>query len=258
MRTKTKKPEGKRIIDKNVDLPTSLVQEFFSNRSKGFKQENPYISVLYQDENPELALARDKVEKNKILPLLNLTGKENILDIGCGVGRWADALTNHNGNYVGIDFCGDLIKNANERIRKPRTHFYQLAAENVHNEKLEYYAPFNIVIISGVLLYMNDSKVIECFKGCQQLLSNNSFFYIREPLAIQKRLTLNGVWSEDLKQKYYSIYRTASELSELIIKGLGFSKDKDFKFKAIFETPTLNNRKETQQFYTFFKWCSKI
>ena len=62
-----------RVKSKKVDLDEDQVKRFFEGRGSHINEDAPITSVLYQDNNPELALSRDKAEKDKILPKLNTT-----------------------------------------------------------------------------------------------------------------------------------------------------------------------------------------
>ena len=78
--------------EKTPSINQKEVLDFFEERAKkantiGYKQ-----AVIYQDKNPNLAEKRDKAEKELLLPKFKLSGRERVLDIGCGTGRWAEIL----------------------------------------------------------------------------------------------------------------------------------------------------------------------
>ena len=245
--------DEKRIKGKNVSLDKTNIKQFFKDRSLKNNNLNPYVSVIYQDGNPRLALKRDRYEKNLILPKLNLDSSIKLLDIGCGIGRWADEINGKIDHYLGIDFSEDLIKQATIRFQntKSKIDFKVCAAESISIEKIGYKSYFNRIIISGVLLYLNDEDVKRCFHNLRTLISQNSLIYIREPLSLNnERLTLDGVWSKDMSQKYYAIYRTKKEIEELFYKSFG--RIQDLKLLPLYDEENLNNRKETKQFYSVF------
>ena len=64
---------------------------------------NPYVSVLLGDQNPEYALAWNTFEKENILPKMDINDTCNVLDIGCGIGRWAEVLIPRSGYDGGDD-----------------------------------------------------------------------------------------------------------------------------------------------------------
>ena len=95
---------GKRINSEVIDIDVQSTKAFFDNRKK---KELPhrYNYVNYQDDKPEVALERDRIEKGKIERFIHFKESDYILDIGCGVGRWGDAIIPqlNSGKYVGVD-----------------------------------------------------------------------------------------------------------------------------------------------------------
>ena len=80
-----------RIKTNKIAIDEDDVKLFFNNR---VNKNLPYLInyTNYQDKHPELALERDKYEKDRIMPFLNLQPESRILDIGCGVGRWGNHI----------------------------------------------------------------------------------------------------------------------------------------------------------------------
>lgn len=238
-----------RIRGRKVPLADAKarIAEFFAGRTAKRDDRNPYVSVIYQDRNPELAEQRDREEKALILPKLALTPQSRVLDVGCGIGRWADALQGRIGRYVGVDFSPEMIALAKERHDPASADFRVLAAEDVSAQALGE-AGFDRVIVAGVFIYMDDAEILRCLSGLKGVLAPGGLIYLREPLALEERLTLNGVWSEELQQNYYAVYRTRAEMTELLRAGLGLGSDPDFQ--ELYQTGGLNNRAETRQFYS--------
>lgn len=222
------------------------IEAFFAGRAEKRDERNPYVSVIYQDRNPELAERRDREEKALILPKLALTPGSRVLDVGCGLGRWADALQGKVARYVGVDFSPEMIALARERHDAGWAEFRVLGAQDVSAATLGVAGAFDRAIIAGVFIYMDDEDVVRCLKGLRELLAPGGLVYVREPMAVDERLTLNGVWSEELQQTYYAIYRTRAELGALIEEGLGAPPP---EFVPLFADAGLNNRAETRQFY---------
>ena len=83
----------RRIKNEKIRIDDAQVKAFFDSR---VKKRLPYMInyTNYQDQHPELAVQRDVYEKSIIMPLLSLTDNSRVLDIGCGVGRWAKHIFN--------------------------------------------------------------------------------------------------------------------------------------------------------------------
>ena len=107
--------DGNRKIDKkNIKL-------FFEQRAKTHDENHPLKSVIYQDKNPSLAIERDILEKKKIKKILNISKNDVVLDVGCGIGRWADGMSHVVKKYVGIDFTNEFINIAKKNIKNIKT-----------------------------------------------------------------------------------------------------------------------------------------
>ncbi len=232
-----------------VPIDPERTRAFFEQRARGFRGDQPLTSVLYQDANPQVAAARDAHEKALVLPQLQLHAGARVLDIGCGIGRWADAALPHVASYCGVDFSAGLIALARERCEDPRATFFVESAENAPSVLADGSPRFDRVVISGVLIYLNDAQVEKLIADLPRVLSPDSLIYIREPVGLVDRLTLNQFWSEELKAEYSAIYRSRSELEAQVFAPLRQAGFGIVKEEPVYRDDNLNNRRETLQFY---------
>ena len=86
---------------------------FFNGRGTGASL-NPLTATMYQDS--ALAARRDQAEKRTVSPLLAVCTDDRVLDLGCGAGRWAEAIAPHVSEYLGIDFSENLLTAARTRV----------------------------------------------------------------------------------------------------------------------------------------------
>lgn len=246
-----------RVTGEKIDIDYEKTKKFYKNRAAKYKIEHPYITVIYQDNHPEIAEARNRAETEKILPMLQLNSEVSVLDIGCGIGRWAEVLPDTVKSYFGCDFSPELIKIAKDRNTRPQFRFMTLSAPDcaaycAANE----ISKFSRVIISGVMMYLNDRDVQKVFASLDALTEPNAIVYLREPMGIMDRLTLKDFYSEELQHDYNTIYRTRDEYREMLA-----TYAPKFTIKAhgpMFEQAALNNRKETAQFYFILQKMDKV
>lgn len=239
-----------RIKEQITDIDYQETKKFFTKRAEKFQEENPYVVTMYQDNHPELVKERNKAETEKLCPKLRLSEKSRILDIACGIGRWADAVEVEVEAYCGIDFSGELIEIANKRNKKENFSFYEGAISETDkvlwkNGKGKY----NTVLMVGILMYLNDQDLLQTLQSVERACEEHALICIREPIGISERLTLKDFFSEELQDNYNAIYRTREELREFFRKALlekGFSVTEE---GFLFEEDALNNRKETAQYY---------
>ncbi len=240
-----------RIYKKKTEIDVSKTREFFERRGEDVSIKHPLTSVLYQDKNPSLAEERDKYEKSIAKPLLGLTKEDDVLDVGCGIGRWSEVAEDIS-SYLGTDFSDSLISVAKSNNLAPNVSFKSLAAEDIDPSCFSPPRTFNKVIIAGLLIYLNDNAVKKALMGINKCCRNNALIYLREPVAIKERLTLKEYWSDELMSDYSAIYRTKSELDEIFQETL-----LQTGFKISYQKPLypehLNNRVETQQYVFVFE-----
>lgn len=239
-----------RITEKITDIDYNETKLFFKSRAEKFKEDNPYSVTMYQDDNQELVKERNKKEVDKLLPMLKLQEKSKVLDIACGIGRWADALPEKIEEYCGVDFSEELIKIADKRNKKQNFSFYEGAANEIErviqkNNK----GKFNTILMIGILMYLNDSDMEAVLRQVERICEPHAIICIREPIAIKDRLTLKDFFSEELKDNYNAIYRTREELMDFLKNTYienGFQVQRE---GFLFDEDILNNRKETAQYY---------
>lgn len=238
-----------RVYGKPISISNESVKSFYVDRVARYDPKNPLLSVMCQDNDPLLAEARDKHEKSIITPLLDLKNEDSILDVGCGIGRWAENTAHNVSHYHGVDAMEGLIKIAKERfINNVNMSFQALVAQDICKEKLTYKSNFNLIIIAGVLMYINDDDCKQILTQIIDCCEKNSRILITCPIGVKERLTLNQIWSEELKCKYSAIYRTVAEYITLFSETIGKRGFKLIISQQLFPNH-LNNRKETEQYF---------
>ena len=89
-------------------------------------------------------------------------------------------------------------------------------------------------------------------KRClSEILVPGAVVYMREPVGIRERLTLKDFFSEELNHDYHTIYRTAEEYRLMMEENAPAFSILQSGF--LFDSPGLNNRKETSQYYYLLK-----
>ncbi len=235
------------------DIKKKNIENFFKQRAKSYNKSNPLKTVIYQDKNPALAIKRDKFEKKKIKKLIKLNKNDIVLDIGCGIGRWAEEMPSKVTKYVGIDDSNDFIKIAKKKyIKKKNISFICIEGSKISNPKVKLNSPYTVILIMGLFPYIKDKEGYNILKKILKINSTNCKIIIREPIAIDKEFVLNNVWSNDMETFYSAKYRTYKwfkNMFNLTLLNNGY--------KIIVDEPLypnhLNNRKETRQHLFYLK-----
>ena len=237
-----------RIYGKRHNISLQKIKTFFDNQIANNK--GMYAANL-QNDNPALPKMRDVNEKQTIIPLLQIKDGDKILDLGCGTGRWAENCRLKDNIYLGVDYSLEAINFAKKHFIKDENITFKNAnvIEFIKFSKQQGYK-YDCCLISALLMYINDSEVIEMLDNMQYLLNSNARVYIKETVSIvDKRITLNNFYSHELHSNYNAIYRTELEYLEILKQTILKNGDIYLKNSAELLTCELKNRKETTQHY---------
>lgn len=244
--------DSRRIKGKQVDIDYHATRAFFESRGQR-EYSNVLSATMYQDNNASLVEQRDQAEKAAVVGTLDLGDTHRVLDIGCGVGRWGWFLAQHCDelDYLGLDFSTSLIEKAEAECVKRQlsgVQFQVMSATEIQPRAMLLSGPFDLVLISGLLIYLNDSDCVKVLRAAAQLCKPGGVIYLREPVGVAERFTLDRFYSDELTEEYSAIYRTVDELHYLIAiacEGLDVSAEREhFLFPL-----DLEKRKETRQYF---------
>ena len=201
-----------RLYGQKENIDTETVKDFFDSRAETKVDNLLEVTSFHEEDNLK---KRQQEDLNVILDNMDLTGKK-IFEIGCGVGRWAEVFHDKCDQYLGIDYSKNLIDIANENYNYNNCYFQEMSAVNIDVNALLVNPPFDIILITGVLLFFNDEDFPKMIKSVNDIVSDDKIIYIRETISlVNERLTLKDFYSEDLKTDYNAIYRTKEEFLEL-------------------------------------------
>jgi len=231
-----------RIYEIKKDIDTDAVRRFYEKRAKLLHDSvcerniSRYSTVTLNEENAE---RWDCMEKKMILPLLDIRATDSVLDIGCGVGRWADSIIPLCGRYVGTDFSQEMIKTCKASFGGPDYAGKDPSFLNLSFQQLldsdEVKGTFDVVLIAGVSMYINDDDLRQGFEKMADLLSSGGRLYLWESIGVGRRLTLDEIWSEALNSNYSAVYRTCEEYLTLLQPVLSISDIVDQRVVSEFD-----------------------
>lgn len=202
-----------RCYGEKIDIDNVEVKNFWDERAKNAKDLNTVL--LGNQKSSHEGDLRNKEEFELVESVLGKLENISILDIGCGMGRWANNLKNRKCNYTGIDYSEEFTEFNKKNY--PSMKFYTMAAHKIDLSKLE--KTYDLVIINGVLMYINDEELNDVFDTVSLLNPKN--VYLQESVSvINERLTLNKFYSQELNKNYSAIYRKPEEYQKLLDKYL--------------------------------------
>ena len=241
-----------RVYGEKINIDTENTISFYNQRAKTIKtREREYTTVLLGDQDPDFSVKWDAYEKQFILPKLKLTKEKLILDIGCGIGRWAEAVVGQCKEYYGVDFSSEMIAVAKENIKKENCHFYTMSLVDALSDSKITARKYDIVLMTGVSMYINEDELKESYRLLRKLVNKDSLFYFEESVGKKERLTLNHIWSEDLKDYYGAIYRTREEYKSLIRECM---KEVEFIEEGYMNFLDKKEQSETSHWYAVLRY----
>jgi SAM-dependent methyltransferase len=248
-----------RVYDETIDLDYTATRRFFEQRGEKISTVGALGAVLYQDRQPDLARRRSDHEIRTIAPRLRAAGSlQNILDLGCGTGRWTAAMADFTQQYIGLDFCEDFLNEASRAaasLPAPARFRYEHADLSQGLPDSVSHTQFHTVIVAGVLLYLNDADASALLVQIADRMAPGALLYIREPLGLSNRLTLKEHFSTDLDASYSSVYRAISEFETMLndtTQRHGLVRQESGPLYPA----ELDNRTDTRQFYFLLRKTS--
>lgn len=138
----------------------------------------------------------------------------NVLELGCGNGRWAVSIAPLVNSYTAIDFSAPALSIAMNRVQEARisnVNFYELPIVQFEGEM-----QYDIIYFSGVTQYLQDSEVKKVLTNLKPWITSSTIIIDRSTLNYKSREILDN-------QNYFTILRTPSEIAE-IFNEYGFKK----------------------------------
>jgi trans-aconitate 2-methyltransferase len=113
----------------------------------------------------------------EIIPRLELTGTESLLDVGCGDGKIAALLSTYlpHGNVVGIDSSEDMIAQARKSF--PHCHNPNLTFIKMDARELTFREQFDVAFSSASLHWIIDQQAV--LAGVRESLDNHGKLFFQ-------------------------------------------------------------------------------
>jgi 2-polyprenyl-3-methyl-5-hydroxy-6-metoxy-1,4-benzoquinol methylase len=202
-------------------IDDQAVKRFWEQRAgKDEHATNLGLNAL-DEEKQQLKKA---IEEQKVLVYLRVAPHHVVLDLGCGNGKWALALSPSVRDVYAVDYCQEMLDAAAARSRElgcQNVHFIHCAVQSFVEAMR-----FDRVLLSGVCLHLNDHDFARTVTNLRQMTEPGALVVIRDTTGIAGRHELNGKYSAALGTHYSAIYRSRSEYIETLGAG-GFVLQQD-------------------------------
>ena len=165
-----------RVYTDKIEIDNNSTKEFWENRANNIN--NLQTVLLGSDKTGIEQNTRNEHEKLIVESVVKQIKKPRILDIGCGIGRWAENLINQFDYYAGVDFSEGFIDYASKKFGKNENiKFYNSSILELDDKIVS--SNFNLIICTGVLMYINDANISKIFDFLKRIASNHIYIYSR-------------------------------------------------------------------------------
>ena len=163
--------------------------------------ENPELPAILGVVNILAADLRDREEWIAFRKIVSLSRSMNVLELGCGGGRWCEHLAPLVGKVTGIDFSGNAIAHARKRVEGIYNNvcFHHTSVEGFH--PLERY---DLIYFSAVTPYLGDEVLERCVTKYVAALKEGGMIVVRDSVT-------NRAHELEHEGKYSSSYRTIDD-----------------------------------------------
>ncbi len=136
---------------------------------------------FYTDYGRDFSATRERLQTGVLRVLNSLHGDESILDLGCGNGELARALSrrNHSGSYLGLDFSLPLLNEAGREAFGFPVQFLQIDLSRVSgiSEQLSATDHFSLITAFAVLHHIPSFDLrLNIITEIHRLLKPNGIF----------------------------------------------------------------------------------
>jgi len=143
---------------------------------KKYRIDSEKISQYY-DSVKSIPLNADAalLEEDIVQSLIEIDEQKSVLDLGCGDGRWARRLVGNCREYVGVDISQAFVDMLEAEFRGwEEAHFICMSADKYQRERR-----FDIIMIVGLISYMNDEDIRSLSRNCKEMLADDGVLVLR-------------------------------------------------------------------------------
>lgn len=172
-----------------TEIDPTLVSRYF----EGVKTSilGPYMMDGYGFPN-SAGDYRFHAETRIVERLLNGVDRRGaVLDLGCGVGYWAEAFAQQFSAVVAVEGSANLYRELRTRC-VPYTNI-----KSVHSDVLSFQpeGDFSLAFLGGLLMYLDENDVVDLLSKLRKRLGPDGIILCRESTVRDNTLTLSGDYS---------------------------------------------------------------
>lgn len=153
---------------------------------------------------------RHYFELKHLKKIVKFTHDMNVLELGCGNGRWIRSLAHYVNHYTGVDFSKKALNIARKKTMWiGNVSLYNQSIVNFWCRRTRML--YDVVYFGGVSQYIEDDEMHTILDNLKSCVKPTTVIVDRSTVNLEKR----GVIKTD---EYHSIYRTSQELKDIYEK----------------------------------------
>jgi SAM-dependent methyltransferase len=117
----------------------------------------------------------------RLLPLMDLSSKDDVCDYACGNGMLLDFIHSNVGSYCGVDFSNDFIESATQRAKQRNYSNYRFVCSEILDFCRTNTSRFTKAFAFDFTGYLSDSELLEIMNAIRSSLKENGLLYIHIP-----------------------------------------------------------------------------
>ena len=164
-------------LKKRIFLPFNY-KKFWNKRYKKYGLEMLYCGNKGADKETNIQIRKRNIELfDSVLKKLNITKDSRILDIGCGVGAYAEYFKEQGyRNYTGIELLPEVVRKLN--LKFPDYYFIQ---KDIFKNKID--GTYDLIIMMSVTQHIiKDEQFNFVIGSIPNLINLNGYFITTDTL----------------------------------------------------------------------------
>jgi len=199
-------------LQKEIDY--QKVKDTFEHIAGHNKQPDLALTATVCPDDPPGFLAyRDRTQKRHIFKVLKFNRQWQILDMGCGAGRWSFAFERKAQFVIGVDNSPALLRIAENQARRLSISNVKFIESSIIG--FSYSERFDLIFVGAVLLYINDDELSQLITDVKDLLKPKGKLVLLESISMKERICKSASYENHLQTPYSAIYRRADEYKVL-------------------------------------------
>ncbi|APF22004.1 class I SAM-dependent methyltransferase [Clostridium butyricum] len=204
----------------------NLTDKFWKISGKVSDSDDDFGIGVFGDGIKEEIGYRHYHETKKILKLIKPKKSMNIIELGCGSGRFCKELSPFINRYVGIDYSPKAIELAKEMVIRNNIKNAEFKVASAIDFELDESVKFDVVYFGCVLQYISDDDIKRTFNNLKKYMNSDTIIIERDSTYNRTRYLSDSII-------YKCTYRTRKEIEVIFYDCIGYKLcrvEKSYRF----------------------------